>query len=149
MEEMNARIGSLINLLIKHEGCRLKPYMDTADPPRITIGVGRNLTDNGISEGEALFLLFNDIMRATQDVKGLVLPDVWARLSPEQRMALIDMSFNLGLSRLSQFREMFRAVNDGAADDVATEMLDSKWASQVGERAVDLARLFATGKIII
>ncbi|HAC30701.1 MAG TPA: lysozyme, partial [Marinobacter hydrocarbonoclasticus] len=46
--------------LKRHEGLRLKPYLDTASSPRLTIGYGRNLEDVGISRDEADFMLDND-----------------------------------------------------------------------------------------
>lgn len=53
-------ITVLKDMLIRHEGLKLKPYRDTVG--KLTIGAGRNLNDLGISEREAMFLLDNDIM---------------------------------------------------------------------------------------
>ena len=47
--------------LTRHEGLRLKPYRDTLG--HLTIGVGRNLSEVGISEAEAIALLDADIQR--------------------------------------------------------------------------------------
>ena len=85
----------MINLLITHEGLRLKPYRCAAG--KLTIGVGRNLEDVGITEEEALYLLKNDIRRVINELKD-VLP-FWNELSKTRQEALIDMCFNLGLSR--------------------------------------------------
>ena len=53
---------ALEDSIIRHEGIRLDVYEDTADPPRLTIGIGRNLSDVGLrSEAEARYLLANDI----------------------------------------------------------------------------------------
>lgn len=46
-------------MLIRHDGLRLKPYRDTRN--KLTIGVGRNLDDVGITREEALMLPNNEI----------------------------------------------------------------------------------------
>ena len=59
--------GKLIDMLILHEGLELKPYQCTAD--KTTIGVGRNLSDVGITEEEAKFLLLNDLQRIQKEIE--------------------------------------------------------------------------------
>ena len=54
------------DFIIKHEGLKLKPYICPAG--KITIGVGRNIEDNGISEDEAMYLLNNDIKRCKTEL---------------------------------------------------------------------------------
>ena len=49
----------LAEQLKKHEGIKLKPYTDTVG--KLTLGIGRNLEDKGITEQEALFMLNNDV----------------------------------------------------------------------------------------
>ena len=58
---MAYRMESMIGMLKRHEGLRLKPYQDTIG--KLTIGYGRNLDDRGISKEEAEYLLRNDISR--------------------------------------------------------------------------------------
>lgn len=136
-----AEYAQLRQRLVKHEGLRLKPYTDTAN--RLTIGVGRNLTDKGISQAEAMELLDNDIAIAASDVQinwpwsaGLEFP----RLS-----VLLEMAFNLGVEHLRTFTKMLDALKRGDYDGAATEMLNSQWAKQVGQRAVTLAQIMRTG----
>ena len=57
----------LHEMLIRHEGLRLKPYRDTVG--KLTVGVGRNLDDVGITREEALMLLNNDIAEVRREVK--------------------------------------------------------------------------------
>lgn len=123
-------------LLICHEGIRLKPYTDTQG--KLTIGVGRNLTDKGISKLEAMQLLRNDI----ETIRGQLntLP-VFRGLKDHQKAALIDMGFNLGFSGILQFTQMWNALGRRDHALAAKEMLDSKWARQTGNRAVELARM--------
>ena len=49
------------------EGLRLKPYADHKG--KLHIGYGRNLTDKGISKGEAGILFDNDYAEAVADLK--------------------------------------------------------------------------------
>lgn len=134
-------VHHLLDQLIVHEGLRLKPYRDTAG--KLTIGIGRNLEDRGITEAEARYLCLNDI--------GVVEVDLtrnfprWLHLSERRQMALADMCFNLGWPRLSQFKRMFAAIEAGDFDAAAAEMLDSLWAKQVGRRAETLARMMREG----
>ena len=55
------------------------------------------------------------------------------------------MMFNLGKTRLSKFVKMRDAIEDHDYNRAAKEMLDSKWADQVGNRAVELAELMRGG----
>lgn len=132
---------SLDELLVHHEGLRLNPYYDTAS--KLSIGVGRNLSDTGISEEEAMFLLHNDIGRInrTLDAK---LP-WWRGLSETRRKVLVSMAFNLGVAGLLQFTNMLSALEDGDYAAAAEHMLASRWAQQVGNRALELAYLMENG----
>jgi lysozyme len=53
--------------------------------------------------------------------------------------ALINMCFNLGRPRLSQFVKFIEHINAGRYNDASIEMLNSRWANQVGERAIRLS----------
>jgi lysozyme len=140
---MNVDRERLRQQLILHEGLKLYPYADTVG--KLTIGVGRNLTDNGISHVEALFLLDNDIeLRAVAD---LMREAPWvAELDPVRQAVVIDMCFNLGWPRLSQFRNTLAAIQRGDWVLAAEGMRASLWAKQVGSRAVRLRKMMLTGK---
>ena len=134
-------VHHLLDQLIVHEGLRLKPYRCSAG--KLTIGIGRNLEDRGITEVEARYLCLNDI--------GVVEVELtrnfprWLELSERRQMALADMAFNLGWPRLSGFRRMLLAIEAGDYEAAAAEMLDSRWAQQVGRRAETLARMMREG----
>lgn len=127
---------------LKHcEGYSDKPYMDTVE--KITIGWGRNLSDNGISVDEAELMFQNDLKRALTDLN----PFPWFVNSPENvQAALVNMSFNLGITRLLGFKRMIAAINEKNYTLAAREALDSKWASQVGRRATDIALMIIGAK---
>ena len=126
-----------LEALMRDEGLRLKPYLCTAG--KQTIGYGRNLDDVGISEAEAKAMLAADIEVATQDAKSFATTAVWDELSDARQAVLINMAFNLGLSRLSQFKRVQANLALHAYEDAAAEMLNSRWARQVPNRAQRLA----------
>ena len=139
---MNYDREKLIDLIIYHEGLELKPYRCTAG--HLTIGIGRNLDDRGITEDEARFLCQNDVDIVEQELARkfpfiVGLDDVRIRV-------LLDMAFNLGVHRLSAFSNMWAALEEGDYKQAAVEMLDSRWARQVGRRATNLSQMMETGE---
>ncbi len=131
----------LRDMLIRHEGQKLKLYKCTAD--KFTIGVGRNIEDNGVSKAESDFMLDNDIIRVHEE---LTMNFGWYYyLSEIRKAAMIDMCFNLGLTRFRKFKKMIEAINNTDYNLAADEMLDSKWARQVGNRAKELAGMMRAG----
>jgi len=134
-------------MLIHHEGMpvtdgRCMPYRCTAG--KLTIGVGRNLDDRGISEEEAFYLLDNDIADCVTDLQSHL--SWFNRLDDVRKAVLVDMCFNLGINRLIGFENMLMATKYGEWDKAADEMLDSRWADQVGSRATELATMMRTGE---
>jgi lysozyme len=132
--------GNIIDMLIAHEGLRLKPYRCPAG--KLTIGAGRNIEDLGITREEAIMLLHNDITRVSNELKQFTW---YGQLSQARQEAMIDMCFNLGITRFKTFKRMIAALEDHNYYKASTEMIASKWADQVGPRAVDLADIIRTG----
>jgi lysozyme len=128
-------------LLVKHEGLKLKVYKDTAG--KLTIGVGRNLTDDGISEDEARMLLDNDISTMWKLMSGLT--PSFGSLDDARQHVLMDMGFNMGIGNLRLFTKMLTAIEARDFETAATEMLSSKWAHEVGDRAIELAAMMRVG----
>ena len=127
--------------LILHEGFRSKPYVDTVG--KLTIGVGRNLDDIGISETEARNLLAHDIQAAEKIANAVV--SNYSELDEVRQRVVVDMAFNMG-RKLARFRKAIAAIESGDYATAAKQMLDSKWASQVGRRAARLAEMMKTGQ---
>lgn len=134
-------IETLKTDLRRAEGEASKPYRDGVG--KLTIGVGRNLDDIGISSAEAGVLLDNDVGRA---VAGLDRALPWGRgLTEARQRALAEMAFNLGLPRLLGFQGMLAALEAGDHAAAAAEALDSRWAGQVGARARRIAAMIREG----
>lgn len=132
---------NLLKRLKIDEGERLKPYMDSVG--KMSIGVGRNLTDRGIRRDEMELMFANDVKEAKEE---LLKSHYWAGFLDEPRQeVLINMSFNMGLPTLSKFTRTLQAIKNGRYSDAADEMLDSKWARQVGKRAERLSKQMRTG----
>lgn len=133
---------NIVDQLIRDEGEKLKPYRCTAG--KLTIGVGRNLDDNGIRPIESRFMLENDISECEAVLKKN-LPWI-ERLDAARKGVLINMCFNLGWPRLSKFVNTLSCIEKGDYKAAAKGMLDSLWAKQVGDRAVRLAKQMETGE---
>lgn len=134
-------MSNLKNLLLRHEGLRLKPYKDSAG--KLTIGVGRNIDEAGISSSEALYLLDNDILRAEAGAYTFLW---YPRLDDARKDAVVSMVFNLGLSGFCKFERLIQALERHDYAKAADEMLNSAWASQVGKRADELAHMMRNGE---
>lgn len=131
----------LVADLIRDEGEELKPYVDTVG--KTSIGVGRNLTDNGISIDESRMLLARDVSRVLVEMTEAF---PWASAMSENRQrVLANMLFNLGLTRLRGFKNTLKAMAEGRYQKAADGMRASKWARQVGARAERLATLMEQG----
>ena len=135
------QINQIISDLERDEGVRLKPYLDTVG--KTTIGVGRNLTDNGITAAEAKVLLQNDLFRVANELDRVA--PWWREMSQVRQNALVNMAFNLGLPRLLTFKKMMVALENGNFETAWAEAMGSKWAAQVGERANRIADCFIKG----
>lgn len=135
------KLGLLKQDLTRDEALRLKPYRCTSG--KLTIGVGRNLDDVGITADEALLLLDNDIRNVLAELDR-ALP-WWRRMSEPRQRALANMAFNVGVPRLLGFKLMLAALQASDFAGAAREAIDSKWARQVGARAHRIASMLAEG----
>ena len=130
--------------LERHEGLRLKPYLDTATPPRLTIGYGRNLDDVGITREEADYMLANDIDKVERELDTI---DEYVALDLIRQTVIANMTVNMGFRGVMQFKRMWAAISRKDYAAAAREMLDSKWRRQVGNRATELADIMRTGEV--
>lgn len=139
---------NLLNQLRRHEGLRLEPYK--CSEGYLTIGFGRNIETNGISEAEAEFMLSNDLIACEKELKD----EGWYNQLDETRRAVVlNMAFNLGKPTLLKFSKFIGRLSDNDYEGASKEMItgsdgvsESKWASQVGKRAYELAEQMRTGQ---
>jgi lysozyme len=148
----------LLALLRLHEGVRPRPYRDTKGI--LTVGVGRNLEQTGLSRKEVIALLgvidlpasiidlmlVDDVESRAFQVAGIVGDDCWPTLTPARQAALIDMSF-MGVTRLARFEKMIIAIRAGQWQRAHDEVLNSQWAIEVKQaRASCDADMLLTGE---
>jgi lysozyme len=144
-------IKNITNLLVKHEGFRKLAYDDATGRPlrpgdelqgKVTIGIGRNITDKGLTQGEAEMLLKSDIQEATKAAKKYK----WFEgLNPARQAVIVSMIFNMG--SIDDFRLMRQAISFRDWPETVAQMLDSKWATQIGSgRLSDLTNMMKTGQ---
>lgn len=124
------------------EGEKLFPYRCSAG--KLTIGVGRNLDDRGITKEESDFILNTDVSLVLEECGGL---DYWNDLDPARQFVVADMVFNLGLARFNRFVNFQAALRIRDYTLAAHEMMDSRWASQVGRRALKLKDIMLSGEL--
>ena len=139
---MSNQADKLRQQIRMHEGVEHKVYEDTEGIK--TVGVGRNLEDRGLSDDEIDYLLSNDIDICVKELEQTF--DWYDDLDDIRKRVLIDMMFNLGMPRLKGFVNMLKAIEARAWRSAAVEMLDSKWAEQVGNRASRLSEMMETGE---
>tara|TARA_X000000950_G_C13615080_1_gene536974 strand:+ start:231 stop:668 length:438 start_codon:yes stop_codon:yes gene_type:complete len=135
----------LTKMLKRHEGVKSHAYKCSAG--FITVGVGRNLDENGgigLSDSEIDMLLANDIARVDQELKDRF---VWySELDSVRRDAMIDIAFNLGITKLLRFEKALSAMESQDYFLASEEFNDSRWSDQVGERADELCDMIETGE---
>jgi lysozyme len=128
--------------LLRHEGLKLKPYRCPAG--KLTIGVGRNLDDCGISQKEAFVLMENDILRCESQLLDHI-PIAYSGLNETRKAVLLNMCFNLGISGLLEFKNTLAFIGAGDYERAANNMLASRWAKQVRRRAIELSEMMRKG----
>lgn len=131
----------LKTLLRLNEGVRTTPYK--CSEGFWTVGVGHNLDVKPLSMEAVEQILDDDLKDCIKEVTKL---GVWEGLDEVRQAVLIDMCFNLGFVGLCKFKKMFAAMVLEDYDEAAKEMLNSRWARQVGDRAFRLERMMARGE---
>ncbi len=159
---MKYNMTELLDQLVEHEGLELIPYEDSLGID--TIGIGRNLEHRGLTEAElgyigkdisdifewgiskeqAYYLAQNDIKIVEEEICKAH-PCV-IELDEVRQRVLIDMAFNIGVPRLKKFVKMWQAIYDKNFEEAKAQMLDSRWANQVGNRAVRLSNAMKSGE---
>jgi len=134
----------LIEMLKVHEG--VETYAYKCSENKITIGVGRNVDKAGglgLSDDEVDYLLQNDIDRVISELESEY--DWFSDLDDIRQDAMIDISFNLGQTRLRSFKKALSAMSEGDWDNAADQFMDSLWSDQVGIRAKNLTNMIRSG----
>ncbi len=140
-------MSKLIEMIKRHEGVKSKVYLCSAGYE--TIGVGRNISESGLglSDDEIDYLLDNDIKRVQEELRETYF---WfGGLNDVRQDAMVDICFNLGLTKLRGFTNALTAMSREQFDVAADEFMDSKWAKQVGMRALRVTEMIRTGEYYV
>ena len=129
-------------MLIKNEGLVLQVYKDSLGYD--TIGVGRCLSKNGISEDEAMYLLENDINRVVANLDKVW--EVWRSFPVPAQEVCVDCTFQMGITGFMNFRRTRALMEMGAWLEASEEILRSKYAVQTPNRAARNSRKLALCK---
>ena len=135
---MNKIFLQLFHDLMRDEGFRERVYRCSAG--KQTIGYGWNIDDQPISRLSAQMILADQIETNVEELNR-ALP-WWLNLPDNAKLGLSNMVFNLGLPRLLKFKKMLAALEAHDFDKAALNALDSRWATQVGSRALRIADLY-------
>ena len=160
-QDTKLTFDDILNFIREHEGYRPRVYQDTRGIPTIGIGFnlmrpdakqilnqvgadynsilsgGRNLTDNQIQEVFKITLTI-----AYKDAKKWI--PAFDGLPKNIKLAILDLSFNMGYTRLSKFIKTKQYIVAGDYQSAANELQNSKWATQVGRRVNSLIKLFSS-----
>lgn len=139
---MTKKIKDIKSLLELHEDRRKFPYVDTVG--KVSIGIGHNLTDLGLTDSQIDAIFEIDMAEALRTCNRLF--PHFNSMDPVRRLVLLDMAFNMGFPTFSKFFNTIGYINEGRWAEASVNMLKSKWARQVGQRAQRLARMMRTGE---
>ena len=134
-------IDKLREELKEDEGCKYEIYLDHLGLP--TFGIGHLVTEwdqeyekevgTEVSEERVNNCFVADIHGTIKDCN--ILYSNFSEIPGEVQLILANMMFNLGRPRLSKFVKFREAINKGDWQEAKIQMLDSKWAKQVPNRA--------------
>jgi lysozyme len=141
---------NLIEMLKRHEGevvTNGRHLIYKCPAGFWTIGIGRNVDVNGglgLSDAEVDFLLEGDIARV---IKELSTEYRWfIDLDEVRKDAMIDISFNLGATKLRKFVLALDAMERADYKTASEEFLNSDWSRTVKGRSIELAAMIETGE---
>ncbi len=124
------------------EGIRLKPYTDIKG--KITIGMGRNLTDVGISQAESDYLASHDLQIAL-NLADEAVRDFYTLSTPRQAI-IIQMAFNLGRKTLGEFTQFLDYIDAREYDKAADDLLNTTAAKELPARYGRYANIIRNGQ---
>ena len=148
MDNRSIVIARVRARLLPEEGEKLLPYKDTNG--FWTIGVGHLMTADeimtmhaGITPAQRDALLDADLLKHAAELDR-ALP-WWTSMDLVRQEVLLDMCFNMGLTKLLGFKNTLAFMKAHAYANASKNMVVSLWYKQVGKRAARLAQEEATG----
>ena len=133
-------IDTITSDLMDNEGFSAKPYKDSVGV--WTIGYGWNLQSTPITPEAAEFILKEHVLDAVANAERY---EWFHELSHNRKRVVVNMIFNLGRTGFARFTKTIAYLSGRDYEAAAAEMLDSRWAEQVGTRANFLSGLMLMG----
>jgi lysozyme len=139
----------IMEMIKKHEGVRTRPYKDSLG--LWTVGVGRLIGDGkslppemnrefSMAEVDAMFAEdYKHHKEAAQKIPG------FEKLNATGKAALIDLTFNMGPAWYKRWPNFSKALAGGDTEGAAKSLEDSKWYTQVGNRARTIVSMIRGG----
>ena len=149
--------NQLYDQIKNHEGFKDTVYKDSNGIPHIGIGYNLHAKQNveflkrnpeilqkiksntPLSKRDIQVLYNFSLTQAYKDAVE-IFPN-FKTLPKMARRVILDMSFNLGKSRLMGFKNMRQAIANNEFDTAADEMVDSAWYQQVKSRGKNLEKM--------
>lgn len=144
-----------IDILKRHEGFRQKVYLCTAG--KKTIGYGYNLEANplkltwsqlrfmethGVTKVYAEELLIKMLRNIESDLMRKMPWLIDLEINDNDRYAVVvNMAYNLGVDGLLKFKNTLDHIKNKRFVEASEQMIKSKWAKQVGNRAIELSNI--------
>lgn len=133
----------IMDMIKRHEGYRDRVYIDSVGVP--TAGYGHAFLQGSPVPAVVCDILFEEDFKAAKIDYEMLANRNDLELSPVRRAVILNMLFNMGLAKVMKFKKMLTALQNHAWGLAADEMLDSKWAKQVGHRSEELAEMMRNG----
>lgn len=137
-------IESLEDMLVRHEGEVLHAYQDSEGYWTIGVGILIDKRGGGITQEESRYLLKNRIQKVAAEAQAF---PWYHKLNNPRKQVILNMLYNLGKPRFLKFKRMIAAIEKDDYATAARELMDSKYARQVGQRAVELSTILYTGEL--
>ena len=129
-------------MLVRDEDDCKFPYLDTKN--KVTIGIGHNLTDRGLSDRVRGLVFQEDLLESYEDAIGTFGVVGFSRFGEARQLAILNMIFNLGLTKFLGFKKTIAAIKLEQWDSAADHAKDSLWYKQVGERGDRVTEMLRT-----
>jgi GH24 family phage-related lysozyme (muramidase) len=160
-EDTKLTFDDILNFIREHEGYRPHVYQDTRGIP--TIGIGFNLMRPDAKQIlNQVGVDYNSIISGSSNLNDHQIKEIFKMtlsiaykdakkwipsfdsLPKNIKLAILDLSFNMGYSRLSKFIKTKQFIISGDYQSAANELQNSKWATQVGRRVNSIVKLFSS-----
>ena len=128
---------ALLERIKHHEGFRSKVYQCTEGYD--TIGFGFAIKDLVLDEDIAEMIL----MRKLEDLMKRIQKkfDWWKSAESDVKDVVVEMTYQLGVKGFSSFRKTIDHLENKRYGKASAEMLDSRWAIQTPNRAIELSNI--------